>query len=90
MLNQTNFLQESDVLSSCGNLEAVVEQLTRFRSDVRAFALTRQESPEPGSPNKPRLYPDRLPLLKACDTLRNDLAPLGVLIKVRWIRSAPT
>ena len=60
-----------------------MEQLTRFRSEVRAFALTRQESP--GSPNKPGLHPDRVPLLKACDALRDDLAPLGVLIKVRWV-----
>ena len=75
-------VQESGALSHSGSLEGVVEQLTRFRSEVRAFALTRQEGPTAGSPNKPGLYPERVPLLKACDTLRSELAPLGVLIKV--------
>uniref|UniRef100_A0A3Q3FYZ1 cysteine--tRNA ligase n=1 Tax=Labrus bergylta TaxID=56723 RepID=A0A3Q3FYZ1_9LABR len=70
-----------------GSLEAVVEQLTRFRSEVRAFALTRQDAPTVGSSKKPGLYPDRIPLLKSCDTLRNDLAPLGVLIKDRGATS---
>jgi len=64
-----------------GGLEAVVEQLTRFRSEVRAFALAPQEGP---TPNRPGLHPERAPLLGACDRLREDLAPLGVLIKVRW------
>ncbi|KAM6893955.1 cysteine--tRNA ligase, mitochondrial [Xenentodon cancila] len=77
--------KEAGALSSAEGLEAVVEQLTRFRSEVRAFALTRQE--EPGSPKKPGPCPDRAPLLKACDTLRNDLAPLGVLIKDRGASS---
>ncbi|KAI3365910.1 hypothetical protein L3Q82_000727 [Scortum barcoo] len=74
--------KEADVASSCENLEGVVEQLNRFRSEVRAFALARQDGPTAGSPKKPGLYPERIPLLKACDTLRADLAPLGVLIKV--------
>lgn len=78
--------QEADVLSSGGSLQAVVEQLTQFRSEVRAFALARQDGPTAGS--KPGgLHPDRIPLLKACDTLRNDLAPLGVLIKDRGASS---
>ena len=68
-------VQDADVMSSSGSLEAVVEQLTHFRSEVRAFALER--------PKTSKLYPERIPLLKACDNLRNDLAPLGVLIKVR-------
>ncbi|XP_068165047.1 probable cysteine--tRNA ligase, mitochondrial [Antennarius striatus] len=63
-----------------GNLEGVVERLTRFRSEVRAFALTR-----PDDTNK--LHPDRIPLLQACDALRNNLAPLGVLIKDRGVNS---
>ncbi|TNN32935.1 putative cysteine--tRNA ligase, mitochondrial [Liparis tanakae] len=63
-----------------GGLEAVVEQLTRFRSEVRAWALAPQEGPPP---NRPRLHPERAPLLRACDRLREDLAPLGVLIKDR-------
>ncbi|KAE8278702.1 Cysteine--tRNA ligase, mitochondrial [Larimichthys crocea] len=70
--------KEADEVSSRGSLEGVVEQLTRFRSEVRAFALTRQDGP-----TKRALYPERMPLLKACDALRNDLAPLGVLIKDR-------
>ena len=67
------------MMSTSGSLEAVVEQLTNFRSEVRAFALAR--------PKTAGLYPERIPLLKACDNLRNDLAPLGVLIKVRWVGS---
>lgn len=69
--------------SSSGSLQAVVEQLTHFRSEVRAFALARQEDPPGGTSNKRGLYPDRKPLLKACDALRDDLAPLGVVIKDR-------
>lgn len=68
-------------MSSSGNLQAVVEQLTRFRSEVRAFALTRQDSQD----KKSDLSPDRIPLLKSCDTLRKDLAPLGVVIKVSFV-----
>ncbi|XP_070711800.1 probable cysteine--tRNA ligase, mitochondrial [Pempheris klunzingeri] len=79
--------KEADVMSGCGRLGGIVEQLTHFRSEVRAFALTRQDVPPGGSPNKPGLYPERIPLLKACDTLRNDLAPLGVLIKDRGAAS---
>ena len=38
----------------------------------------------PGSASaKPQTRPDRIPLLEACDALRKDLAPAGVLIKVR-------
>ncbi|XP_041637380.1 probable cysteine--tRNA ligase, mitochondrial isoform X2 [Cheilinus undulatus] len=78
---------KSDSVSAAGSLEAVVEQLTRFRSEVRAFALTRQDDPTTGSSKKAGLYLERVPLLKACDTLRNDLAPLGVLIKDRGATS---
>lgn len=60
-----------------------MEQLTRFRSEVRAFALARQDAPTSGSTSKPGLYKERIPLLKACDTLRDGLTPFGVLIKVR-------
>ncbi|KAM7365246.1 hypothetical protein PAMP_016191 [Pampus punctatissimus] len=82
-----NKVQEADVMSSSGNLEAVVEQLTNFRSEVRAFALTRQDVKTSRTPEKPGLYPERIPLLKACDDLRKDLAPLGVLIKDRGATS---
>ncbi|XP_070850101.1 probable cysteine--tRNA ligase, mitochondrial isoform X2 [Chaetodon trifascialis] len=75
--------EEADAVSHYGRLEGVVEQLARFRSEVRAFALTRSTT---GSP-KPGIHPERIPLLKACDTLRNDLAPLGVLIKDRGATS---
>lgn len=75
--------QEADVLSSSGSLEAVVDQLTHFRNEVRAFALARQDASATGSPTKPGLHPERIPLLKACDALRDDLAPLGVVIKDR-------
>lgn len=71
------YLQQANGSSHCGSLEGVVEQLTRFRGEVRAFALAANESP-----TKPGLHPERLPLLKACDALRNDLAPLGVILKV--------
>uniref|UniRef100_UPI003AB0DBA2 probable cysteine--tRNA ligase, mitochondrial n=1 Tax=Centroberyx gerrardi TaxID=166262 RepID=UPI003AB0DBA2 len=79
--------KEANVEDCSGSLEGVIEQLTRFRSEVRAFALARQDNTAPGSGSKPGLYPERIPLLKACDTLRNDLAPLGVLIKDRGTNS---
>lgn len=67
-------------MNQSGSLPAVVEQLTQFRSEVRAFALTRQ-STTPGK-HREALYPERIPLLQASDQLRKNLAPLGVLIKV--------
>ncbi|XP_035478074.1 probable cysteine--tRNA ligase, mitochondrial isoform X1 [Scophthalmus maximus] len=70
---------EADAASSHGNFQGVVEQLTRFRSDVRAVALAHRSDPTTASL--------RNPLLKACDTLRDDLAPLGVLIKDRGVAS---
>ncbi|CAN9498376.1 unnamed protein product [Ophioblennius macclurei] len=72
---------------SSSSLQAVVEQLNHFRSEVRAFALARQDNPAGGATNKRALYPERMPLLKACDALRDDLAPLGVLIKDRGATS---
>ncbi|XP_034029251.1 probable cysteine--tRNA ligase, mitochondrial isoform X2 [Thalassophryne amazonica] len=73
---------EERVVSTAGSLEAVIDHLTQFRSEVRAFALTHQEASQ-----KPGLYPERMTLLKACDTLRNNLAPLGVQIKDRGATS---
>ncbi|CAL1597705.1 unnamed protein product [Knipowitschia caucasica] len=64
---------------------AVAERLTRFRSEVRAFALRPQESS--GEGGKAGLHPDRVPLLKACDTLRDQLAALGLVIKDRGASS---
>lgn len=79
---------ESKAADRSGTLENVVEQLARFRSDVRAFALAPRDAP-PGSPasSRPKPRPDREPLLQACDTLRRDLAPLGVLVKDRGTNS---
>ncbi|XP_071320025.1 cysteine--tRNA ligase, mitochondrial isoform X2 [Trachinotus anak] len=71
--------QRADVLSGGGNLQAVVEQLTRFRGEVRAFAL--------GHPKESGPARGRDLLLRACDALRSDLAPLGVLIKDRGATS---
>lgn len=79
---------ENQTADRNGTLENVVEQLARFRSDVRAFALAPQDAP-PGGPasSRPTPRPDREPLLRACDTLRQDLTPLGVLIKDRGTNS---
>uniref|UniRef100_A0A667YH56 Probable cysteine--tRNA ligase, mitochondrial n=1 Tax=Myripristis murdjan TaxID=586833 RepID=A0A667YH56_9TELE len=79
--------KEAAAVDSSASLEGVVDQLTRFRSEVRAFALARQDPPADGNLSKPGLHPERIPLLKACDALRNDLAPLGVLIKDRGTNS---
>ncbi|XP_077584955.1 putative cysteine--tRNA ligase, mitochondrial [Stigmatopora nigra] len=77
--------KEVDVTRQSGSLQGVVEQLTQFRSEVRAFALTRQSTSS--GTNQEALYSDRLPLLKASDDLRKNLAPLGVLIKDRGANS---
>ncbi|KAM9836171.1 putative cysteine--tRNA ligase, mitochondrial isoform 2-T2 [Aulostomus maculatus] len=73
--------EADDVMGSSGNLEAIVEQLTHFRSEVREFALAQKTNPK--TSKKPGLYPERIPLLKACDDLRKDLVPLGIQIKDR-------
>lgn len=80
--------QESSSAESSSILHNVVEQLVRFRSEVRNFALAVEDEATQGHhtskvPQRKRPLPDRLPLLKACDALRNDLMPLGVQIKVR-------
>uniref|UniRef100_A0A8C8FY23 Probable cysteine--tRNA ligase, mitochondrial n=1 Tax=Oncorhynchus tshawytscha TaxID=74940 RepID=A0A8C8FY23_ONCTS len=76
--------KEAHSVDSSGTLENVVEQLARFRSDVRAFALSVQDTP-PGEPAhaSPSPCSEKLPLLKACDTLRKDLASMGVHIRDR-------
>lgn len=73
--------QEAASTSHLASLEGIVEQLSRFRSQVRSFALARTHVD--GSCAKPGLHPDRVPLLKTCDTVRDDLAALGVHIKVQ-------
>ncbi|KAM8872854.1 putative cysteine--tRNA ligase, mitochondrial [Synchiropus picturatus] len=67
--------------SSSVSLEPILEQLTNFRCQIRAFALTKQDHPSGSS--RGELYPERLPLLEACDKLRDDLGSLGVTIKDR-------
>uniref|UniRef100_A0A674ETE9 cysteine--tRNA ligase n=1 Tax=Salmo trutta TaxID=8032 RepID=A0A674ETE9_SALTR len=69
-------------VDSSGTLENVVEQLARFRSDVRAFALSVEDMPGEPAHASPRPHSEKLPLLKACDTLRKDLASIGVHIRV--------
>lgn len=63
-----------------------------FRSKVRKFALSVEDqasqNPQTGSEiQKRHPQPDRVPLLKVCDALRNNLAPLGVHIKDRGTNS---
>ncbi|XP_067297630.1 probable cysteine--tRNA ligase, mitochondrial isoform X2 [Pseudorasbora parva] len=83
-----DLLDKKEVHDSSGILNNVVEELVQFRSEVRKFALSVQhqapQDPQPGSEfHKSHPQPDRTPLLKACDALRNNLAPLGVHIKDR-------
>ncbi|KAM9820865.1 putative cysteine--tRNA ligase, mitochondrial [Neosynchiropus ocellatus] len=66
--------------SSSVSLETILEQLTNFRSQIRAFALSKKDHP---SGSKRELYPERIPLVEACDKLRDDLGSLGVTIKDR-------
>lgn len=61
-----------------------------FRSEVRKFALSvEDQAPHDAQSDtatqKRCPQSDRVPLLKACDVLRNNLAPLGVHIKVQYI-----
>ncbi|KAJ8351501.1 hypothetical protein SKAU_G00229770 [Synaphobranchus kaupii] len=80
--------QVEQIADASGTLENVVEQLARFRTEVRTFALSPDDpTPGEGPPRRPRPHPDREPLLKACDALRRDLAPLGVHIKDRGTSS---
>ncbi|KAK3510793.1 hypothetical protein QTP70_022707 [Hemibagrus guttatus] len=84
--------KESPSAESSSILHNVVEQLVSFRSEVRNFALSvedeaTQDHHSSNIPQRKRPQPDRLPLLKACDALRNDLMPLGVHIKDRGTNS---
>ncbi|KAK1802874.1 hypothetical protein P4O66_021419, partial [Electrophorus voltai] len=78
--------KESHAADSSGILHNVVEQLVRFRSEVRNFTLSVEDrSPQDlqasASPQRQKPRPDRAPLLQACDALRKDLMPLGVQIR---------
>ncbi|XP_051982275.1 probable cysteine--tRNA ligase, mitochondrial [Xyrauchen texanus] len=81
-----DLLDRKDFHDSSGVLNNVVEELVLFRSEVRRFALLVEDQapldPQTGTEiQKRHPRPDRVPLLKACDALRNNLAPLGVHIK---------
>ncbi|NWW39008.1 SYCM protein, partial [Panurus biarmicus] len=77
-------------------LSSVIEELVRFRSKVRHYALALPETAgavpgesaagaeEPGQEQKEKrrqLMRERKPLLEACDSLRGDLAAFGIHIK---------
>ncbi|KAL1282302.1 hypothetical protein QQF64_001105 [Cirrhinus molitorella] len=87
-----DLLDRKEVHDSSGVLNNVVEELVHFRSEVRKLALSVEyQAPQDlqtGSEIQKR-HPqlDRVPLLKACDALRNNLAPLGVHIKDRGTNS---
>ncbi|KAF4118715.1 probable cysteine--tRNA ligase, mitochondrial isoform X1 [Onychostoma macrolepis] len=87
-----DLLDRKEVHDSSGVLNNVVEELVHFRIKVRKFALSVEDQapqdPQTGSEiQKRHPQPDRVPLLKACDALRNNLAPLGVYIKDRGTNS---
>ncbi|XP_043101280.1 probable cysteine--tRNA ligase, mitochondrial isoform X2 [Puntigrus tetrazona] len=87
-----DLLDTKEVNDSSGVLNNVLEELVHFRRKVRNFALSVEDratqDPHTASEiQKSHLRPDREPLLKACDALRNNLAPLGVQIKDRGIDS---
>lgn len=84
--------KESHAADSSGVLHNVVEQLVHFRSEVRNFALSVEDKVSKDVQKNVQLQrmkprPDRMPLLKACDALRNNLVPLGVQIKDRGTNS---
>lgn len=87
-----DLLDRTEVHDSSGILNNVVEELVHFRSEVRKFALSvEDQAPHDAQSDtatqKRCPQPDRVPLLKACDVLRNNLAPLGVHIKDRGTNS---
>ncbi|NWW70430.1 SYCM protein, partial [Climacteris rufus] len=77
-------------------LSNVLEELVRFRSKVRRYALalpqaagalpaeaaaTAEESKQEQKEKRQQLMQERKPLLEACDSLRADLAAFGIHIK---------
>ncbi|NXY67003.1 SYCM protein, partial [Callaeas wilsoni] len=77
-------------------LSSVIEELVRFRTKVRHYALALPEAAdavplegaagaeEPKQEQKEKrkqLMRERKPLLEACDSLRGDLAAFGIHIK---------
>lgn len=78
-------------------LSSVIEELVRFRTKVRHYALALPETADtvPGESaagakepkqeqkeKRKQLMSERKPLLEACDNLRGDLAAFGIHIKV--------
>ncbi|XP_058294048.1 probable cysteine--tRNA ligase, mitochondrial isoform X3 [Hylobates moloch] len=61
-------------------LHGVVDELVRFRQEVRQFALAMPEAT--GDARRQQLL-ERQPLLEACDTLRRGLTAHGINIKDR-------
>ncbi|XP_075419541.1 putative cysteine--tRNA ligase, mitochondrial [Tenrec ecaudatus] len=66
--------------SSAATLHSVVDELVRFRQQVRQYALATEEAP--GDARRRQLL-ERQPLLQACDALRKDLAIHSIHIKDR-------
>ncbi|KAF4789831.1 putative cysteine--tRNA ligase, mitochondrial [Turdus rufiventris] len=79
-------------------LSSVIEELVRFRTKVRHYALAlpdaadtvpvegeagAQESKQEQKEKRKQLLRERKPLLEACDSLRGDLAAFGIHIKDR-------
>ncbi|NXU06627.1 SYCM protein, partial [Buphagus erythrorhynchus] len=77
-------------------LSSVIEELVRFRTKVRHYALALPEAagavPVEGAAGaeehkqeqrekRKQLMRERKPLLEACDSLRGDLAAFGIHIK---------
>ncbi|XP_039329332.1 putative cysteine--tRNA ligase, mitochondrial isoform X2 [Saimiri boliviensis] len=60
-------------------LRAVVDELVRFRQQVRQFALA---TPEATGEAQQQQRLERRPLLEACDTVRRGLTAHGINIKV--------
>ncbi|XP_034521367.1 probable cysteine--tRNA ligase, mitochondrial isoform X2 [Ailuropoda melanoleuca] len=66
--------------SSRATLHSVVEELVRFRLQVRQFALATGAATREA---RRQQQLDRQPLLEACDALRRDLVTHGISIKDR-------
>ncbi|KAM4789458.1 putative cysteine--tRNA ligase, mitochondrial isoform 2-T2 [Cyanocitta cristata] len=79
-------------------LSSVIEELVRFRTKIRHYALALPEAADavPGEgvagakepkqeqkEKRKQLMQERKPLLEACDSLRRDLAAFGIHIKDR-------
>lgn len=78
-------------------LSSVIEELVRFRTKVRHYALAlpeaadavplqgaagAEEHTQEQKERRKQLMRERKPLLEACDSLRGDLAAFGIHIKV--------